>query len=413
MQWSPQQDKALLAVQNWLKFGDRPIFTLFGFAGTGKSTLAKEIYGMAPQGKVVPMAYTGKAALVMRKKGLPTASTIHSAIYIPNGQDKNSYEQLVAKQKDLQARLLRGEPDVERELHAIEHAIKREVESLNRPSFSLNLEGALKGAALGLLDEMSMVDEFIGADILSFGTKVLAMGDPFQLPPVKGTGYFNTDRPDVMLTEVHRQARDNPIIHLATTIREGGSLRPGQYGSSAVIRQREAGDRLVQMALDADQILVGRNATRRASNLRYRELRGWSDTWLPQAGERLICLRNNHELGLLNGLMFTCTKRGLQEEGRSRFVDLVLQHEDGGDPMVIQAWAGYFRGEDMTRIPHYERRDAQEFDYGHAITVHKSQGSQWDDVLLFNESGAFKGSWRNWLYTGITRAAERVTVVEM
>ena len=52
-----------------------------------------------------------------------------------------------------------------------------------------------------------------------------------------------------------------------------------------------------------------------------------------------------------------------------------------------------------------------EFDYGYVLTVHKAQGSQWDDVVLFDESFAFPDSRERWLYTGITRAAKRLTVV--
>ena len=52
--------------------------------------------------------------------------------------------------------------------------------------------------------------------------QVLVLGDPAQLPPVKGGGFFTEAEPDVMLTEVHRQAADNPIIRLSMTIREGG-----------------------------------------------------------------------------------------------------------------------------------------------------------------------------------------------
>ena len=57
-----------------------------------------------------------------------------------------------------------------------------------------------------------MVDEDLGRDLLSFGKPVLVLGDPAQLPPVKGGGFFTEAEPDVMLTEVHRQAADNPII---------------------------------------------------------------------------------------------------------------------------------------------------------------------------------------------------------
>ena len=82
--FSPHQDQALAAVSDWLKEkpgkGNRQIFRLFGYAGTGKTTLAKHLAGHA-DGKVAFAAFTGKAALVMRSKGCFGASTIHSLIY--------------------------------------------------------------------------------------------------------------------------------------------------------------------------------------------------------------------------------------------------------------------------------------------------------------------------------------------
>ena len=58
-----------------------------------------------------------------------------------------------------------------------------------------------------------------------------------------------------------------------------------------------------------------------------------------------------------------------------------------------------------------QRKPYDEFDYGYVLTVHKAQGSQWDDVVLFDEVFAFPDSRERWLYTGITRAAKRLTVV--
>ena len=62
-------------------------------------------------------------------------------------------------------------------------------------------------------------------------------------------------------------------------------------------------------------------------------------------------------------------------------------------------------------IPFAQRRDSDEFTYGYALTVHKAQGSQWDDVVLFDESFAFREHRSRWLYTALTRAAERITIV--
>ena len=82
MQFAPQQDEALKAVSKWLKEGKTPVFRLFGYAGTGKTTLAKH-FAEHVDGDVLFAAFTGKAALVMRSKGCADASTIHSMIYRP------------------------------------------------------------------------------------------------------------------------------------------------------------------------------------------------------------------------------------------------------------------------------------------------------------------------------------------
>src|SRR3979411_1147533 len=80
--FTPHQDAALTAASDWFKAqrGRASIFRLFGYAGTGKTTLAKHI-AEGVDGEVKFAAFTGKAALVMRNKGCDNASTIHSLIY--------------------------------------------------------------------------------------------------------------------------------------------------------------------------------------------------------------------------------------------------------------------------------------------------------------------------------------------
>src|SRR5690606_29513970 len=135
-------------------------------------------------------------ALVLRKKGCPDASTIHSAIYKPIEDAETGYTEFV-----------------------------------------LNKDSAVSTASLVVVDEVSMVGEDIGRDLLSYGTKVLVLGDPFQLPPISGEGFFTGLAPDIMLTEIHRQAEDNPIIRMSMDIREGRGLAPGRYGDSQVLRR--------------------------------------------------------------------------------------------------------------------------------------------------------------------------------
>ena len=184
-------------------------------------------------------------------------------------------------------------------------------------------------------------------------------------------------------------------------------MEQGQYGDSIVM---DWGDIETGVALAADQILVGTNKLRRGTNRRMRELLGFGEDWRPAKKDKLVCLRNDHELGLLNGSLWECLDEGVLDEDRLTMTVGPLDIEC--EPLMVEAWADPFRGEDIT-APWWERKEASEFDYGYALTVHKAQGSQWDNVMLFDESNVFRGDKWRWLYTGITRAAERITVVKL
>ena len=362
LQWSPQQDAALSAVARWLKAGEQPVFRLFGYAGTGKTTLARHIAEAAPRG-VAFAAFTGKAAHVMRGKGCTGAGTIHSLIYRSRGEDENG------------------------------------------PTFTLNDDSSAGKVGLIVIDECSMVDEEIGRDLLSFGTPVLVLGDPAQLPPISGGGFFTAAVPDVMLTEVHRQAAENPIVRMAMTVREGGSLAAGPYGESRVIGRDDIDHEHV---LAADQVLVGRNATRRGYNARIRELLGRPGP-VPVAGDALVCLRNDRKRGLLNGSLWSVATVKRPRKGLLRYA-LTPQESEASKPTTVTINPAFFDGT-AEALSWPERKRSDEFDFGYVLTVHKAQGSQWDDVVLFDESFAFRENRARWLYTGITRAAQRITVV--
>src|SRR3954462_13347352 len=258
MRWSAQQEAALGQVAAWLRRGEPQVFRLFGYAGTGKTTLARQLAADI-EGEVAFGAFTGKAALVMRARGCRDATTIHSMIYRSRESDEGG------------------------------------------PSFVLNRSSVASKAALIVIDECSMVDEDLGRDLLSFGKPVLVLGDPAQLPPVKGGGFFTAELPGAMLTEVHRQAGDNPIIRLSMAVREAQPLPLGAYGESRVIRRRDID---ADAVMRADQVLVGLNRTRRLYNGRIRELSGYRNP-MPSEGEKLVCLRNDKTKGLLNGGAWT------------------------------------------------------------------------------------------------------------
>lgn len=369
--WSPQQAKALDQAGAWLdqcrrELGrgtrlSKQIFRLFGFAGTGKTTLARHLAEGAET--VCYGAFTGKAALMMQRNGCAGASTIHSLIYIVDDYGGSV-------------------------------------------TFIRNHASAAKDADLIVIDECSMVGPDIAADLLSFGRPILVLGDPAQLPPVNGAGYFTNAEPDAMLTEIHRQAADNPIIRMATLVREGGVLERGTYGKSRVVAR---GTLENEEVLSASQVLVGMNMTRRGFNAKIRRLLGRSDE-LPEEGDRLVCLRNDKTCGIFNGGLFTVLD--VVEKRRSPAFTMMLASDDfpNREAIKVKVRREMFTGgfEDLDRE---QLRGTQQFDYGYALTCHKAQGSQWPDVIVYDESRAFREDAGRWLYTAITRASDQITVV--
>src|SRR5436189_3009081 len=166
--FTPHQDAALSAAADWFKAAPRgraSIFRLFGFAGTGKTTLARHL-AEGIDGKVLFAAFTGKAACVMRSKGCQGATTIHSLIYKARDSGQET------------------------------------------PTFELWDEAPASKARLIIIDECSMVDAELARDLMSFGVPLLVLGDPAQLPPIQGGGFFTGTEPDAILTELQRPAQD-------------------------------------------------------------------------------------------------------------------------------------------------------------------------------------------------------------
>lgn len=341
------------------------VMRVFGYAGTGKTTTARHFAGQV-NGPVLYAAYTGKAALMMQRSGCVGASTIHSLIY------------------------------------------KVEEDDYGRTEFRLNRDSDAKDAELIVIDECSMVDEALARDLLSFRRPILVLGDPAQLPPVKGTGYFTDAKPDAMLTEIHRQAAENPIIRLATAAREGREIAVGQYGHSRVVQR---GLLETHEVAKADQVLVGMNRTRSSFNRRIRQALGRGTVGqIPEIGDKLVCLKNDRDKGILNGGLFEV----VEIEGHNkRLIEMLVASEDFPDrrPVEVRVRREFFEG-GIDDVDRQERRGTQEFDYGYALTVHKAQGSQWGRVIAYDESGIFRDDARRWLYTAITRAADRLTLVK-
>jgi exodeoxyribonuclease-5 len=408
MKFSPLQAKALNAIATWIADPHgKQTFYLAGPAGSGKSTITKYAVENV-RGRVVYAAPTGRAALVMRHKGCVGARTLHQLIYRPAG-DPPSPEVIAKLREEIKRLYALNEPEARLSAERLTEQLRRTEEDSKRkgPRFSLNLESDLKTAAIGVIDECSMIDRFMGQDLESYGTKLLVIGDPNQLPPVYGAGYFTSREPDAYIDEIHRQALDSPILRLADLARRGQRLPMGIIGPGVDVR-RYGDPSLEERAMGAEIILVGRNRTRHASNTKIRRLLGRDDSPAPVPKDRVICRRNNHDLGLLNGsswVVESCTP-----DLEKMTAEIVVASTEANDRVECSSWLHLFMARE-DELHGYSRRDHNEFAYGWAITVHSAQGTQYKDALVFDESKQFGKDASKHLYTAITRAAETLTVV--
>lgn len=387
MDISNDKKLALKEILHWYAAASKskPFLTLGGYAGTGKTTLIallrKVLHQQNPKLKVAFAAFTGKAARVLQTylqnhqllyKG-DSVGTIHSLIYSV----------------------------VENEQHEIVGWKRKE---------------QIK-ADLIIIDEASMVDQKIWLDLLGFDLPILAVGDHGQLPPV--AGQFNLmENPELKLTEIHRQLADNPIIKLSVQARKTGLIKPGNYGSG--VRKLSKNDPESQEIIDnylqnynSDTlVLCGYNNTRIKLNNYLRSLLGFESA-LPQAGDRVICLRNKQQYGLFNGMIGTLQQIRSQDE---HFFAVNIAFDDAGqnfEGLAVKKQFGANTALNFGREWRALTLKAELFDFAYAITVHKAQGSQAKRVILFEER--FKQmsdlDWRRWLYTAVTRAEEELIIL--
>ena len=265
---------------------------------------------------------------------------------------------------------------------------------------------------------------------------VICLGDPFQLPPIdkdKDNGLLN--QPHIFLDEVMRQAAESEIIRLTMDIRAGYNIKYNDKGNEALVLPRK--ELNTGMLTWADQILVGTNASRMNINNQMRSMLGFEGG--PQEGDKVICLRNYWEEmsewegdPLVNGTI-GYIKNGFQTfrnvppfvKGEPRsFEILQADFEVGGDvfPGTEIDYKMLTTGEKccdwrmsykLGRLkPKFGEIVPKEFAYAYAITVHKSQGSEWDKVLVLEEKFPYaEEEHARWLYTACTRAASRLVLV--
>ena len=431
VQITKHQQEAIFAFRDWFSSPDDYDFFLGGYAGTGKSTILPfilESCNLHPE-DVAFVAPTGKAAKVMsgklRQEGINrTCMTIHKFMYEPTPARADAIMNDIGT---TQIRLSETDDPVNRdnllkELHKLEKELESVLEDGDNPRFRMKPIEEIMEKPLRLIvcDEASMVGHSVAQDMRLLDVPILAIGDPGQLPPVQDSYGFRVNKPDAFLTEIHRQAADNPIIWLSQIAREGKTLPMGMHGNRVNVVPRRNDSFTLNSDIDA-QVIVGTHKKRWALTSRMRKEFGY-DSLGPMAGEPLIVCRNSRtHMAHVNGKELVCAKdAGDIVKGHDKFVLEVKDPDYNGMAYNVSAlqalfeelWArkrGYYS---CTSQGFYKAaRKAEHIDWAWAITCHKSQGSQWRNVIVHDESRVFKGDASKWLYTAVTRASEWLTVV--
>lgn len=369
--------------------------TISGYAGTGKSTLIKFIIaalGLEPE-EVCYVAYTGKAAQVLKQKGCPNSFTVHKLLYkakpMPNGTFK-------------------FEP---------------------KPSLDDGLE-------VIIVDEVSMLPKEMWLRLLSHRIHVIACGDPFQLPPIdKDSDNHVLDHPHIFLDEIMRQAYDSEIIRFSMWIREGKPINEFPASGQQVMFVRP--EEIVTGMYDwADQILCATNAKRNAINVNMRQIKGFGPE--PAVGDKIISLRNQWEFfsnGVVDPAPLTNGTIGVIQ--RTDRYDMSLPFwisekkipilytnmiDENGDVFnyIPVDYTSLTTGEKfLTGKQEFQMRKNPkcpdppfEFAYAYGITCHKAQGSEWGKVMVYEEGFPYeKTEHARWAYTAATRASEKLVWV--
>ena len=383
---NPQQQNAVKESYKWFKKQNNQVFEISGPAGSGKTSIVNELVKKLnlKHEEVLFMAYVGKAAMALTLKG-NYAKTIHSTIYdlveVPKYDEDNN--------------VIMKNGRVVKELKFVKKKM---------------LDESIK---LLVIDEGSMVNETIALDILSFGLPILVLGDLDQLPPVFGNSFF-LRKPDIILTQIMRQAEGHPIIYLSQLAKKGLPINYGNYGNMCfVINSNEVSDAILK---NADAIICGKNKTRQKINDYYREKIDKVTKKIPVIGDKLVCRQNNKietiddmiyltngTIGTVEGVYLdTFNKRSICIDFKPEFLQDKYFRKI---PIDLSAL--------FTPLTEPSKRSyINKFQFGRAITCHLSQGSQYDNVLIYRERLGIEHYQRKWDYTAITRAVNKLIIVK-
>ena len=362
----PFNNKQKYVISEAIKFyrhSSEQVFQYAGFAGTGKSSVLFEIERQLkiPRHRIATMAYTGAAAIVLRMKGIMNASTIHSWLYRP-------VEDILLD--------INGKPQIN--------------EYFNRPKFSLRFEPKpLDNIDLIVIDEGGMVPYNMKNEIESRGIKIIVTGDLDQLPPVADKPAYLYDGKVYVLDEIMRHEMNSAKVYIADRIRKGLPIHKGFYGDVYVIDQDEFTD---EMALYSNVVLSGKNSTRQYVNSHIRELLGYNSD-LPSFGERLICRKNNWNLEI-DGISMANGLRGAVLnypnihgfDGKNYTIDFKPDFMSSFFPQLSCDYK-YLKAPygNKDAIKYDKFSTGEKMEYGYGLTVHLSQGSQFNNVVYLEE----------------------------
>ena len=428
-----EQEEAKELIVKWYNngFPEKLCFVLTGYAGTGKTFLVNHIVqDVLHLNNVAYVAPTGKAASVLIQRGAINASTIHKLIY-------NRVE--------------------------MEHTTVINGKTIKTKKFEFVKKPNIPNYQLIVVDETSMVDKKMMEDLISFGKPLLCGGDLGQLPAIDKANDL-LDKPDYNLTTIVRQSEDDMIVKLATNARHGIPIKTGNYGNVKVVNKNLLSHESMKSILTkADQIICGTNKTRMKINREIKTYFGL-DTNKINEGEKIICLLNNWEkeldiLGeyyLVNGIIGHASNikfnTGVYDVGLLTFTPDFLSESTPDLPFDTNIFTSaqkfkyqmhqqlYFmddgsyelkdpflpkdtkesNDEYNNRLKNYARlrRDSlytellNFFDSAYCISCHKAQGSEWNNVVVFDESGIFGENANKWLYTAITRAKKNLIIIK-
>lgn len=360
-----------------------PYTCIAGYAGSGKSTLVRFIIDALgiDNEYVAYIAYTGKAAKVLKEKGCPNATTAHRLLYHSYPRKDGTFYHIPARPLDRRYKLI-------------------------------------------VIDEVSMLPKEMWDLLLSHHIYVIALGDPGQLPPVSSEDNEVLKTPHIFLDEIMRQAQESEIVRLSMDIRNGKDLTPFK-GKELMILNRKDLD--PSMYIWADTVLVGKNDTRHAINSTMRRMIYGVDNDEPVDGDKIICLRNDwHTVNSAGDALVNGGTGFIQNPivvpSKSKIVKWVIKadfilDEDSAIPFVNldMDYKMFTEGEPTVNSDNFKKVSKQltpkQFDYGYCITTHKSQGSEYNKVLLLEEY--LRGDdHARWLYTAITRAKEKLVIIK-